>query len=246
MSIYAKLQKARKLLNDSDLQKSGKNAFGTGFKYFELKDFMPKVNEIFADLGLLGATDFSGETMATLTIYDTDELTGGACLVFSCPKAEAGLRQGTPIQNVGAVQTYIRRYLWVQAMEITEDDQIDALADDQKISQTDINKQRQKTEAPPPPTLPQLKAKLEGAKDLPTLTAVWSGIPNKYKVQELINLKDACKAKLQGPSVEDKIMGCKTKDDLIALCNTLPPGDEAKYDLLIGEKMDEFMGIPAP
>lgn len=244
MNIYAKLQKARKLLNDCDIQKSGKNAFGTGFKYFELKDFMPKVNEIFVELGLLGATDFSGETMATLTIYDTDE--PATELVFSCPKAEAGLRQGTPIQNVGAMQQYIRRYLWVQAMEITEDDQIDSLADDQKISQADINKQRQKTESPPPPTLPQLKAKLEGAKDLPTLVAIWSGIPNKYKVQELINLKDACKAKLQEPSVEDKIMGCKSKEELIALCNSLPPGDETKYDLIIAEKMDEFMGIPAP
>ena len=244
MRIYAKLQKARKLLNDSDIQKSGKNAFGTGFKYFELKDFMPKVNDIFADLGLLGATDFSGETIATLTIYDTDE--PATTLVFSCPKAEAGLRQGTPIQNVGAMQTYCRRYLWVQAMEITEDDQIDSLADDQKISQTDINKQRQKTEAPPPPTLPELKAKLENAKDLPTLVATWSGIPNKYKVQELINLKDACKARLQEPSMEAKIMACKSKYELIALCNGLPPGDEAKYDIAIAEKMDKFLGIPAP
>ena len=33
-----------------------------------------------------------------------------------------------PIQNLGAVQTYIRRYLWVTAMEIVEHDALDSSA----------------------------------------------------------------------------------------------------------------------
>ncbi len=32
------------------------------------------------------------------------------------------------VQNLGAVQTYIRRYLWVAALEIVEHDVVDASA----------------------------------------------------------------------------------------------------------------------
>jgi hypothetical protein len=40
--------------------------------------------------------------------------------------ADANLKGAHPIQNLGAVETYTRRYLWVTAMEIVEHDVLDA------------------------------------------------------------------------------------------------------------------------
>jgi hypothetical protein len=42
--------------------------------------------------------------------------------------AEANLKGCHPIQNLGAVETYTRRYLWVSAMEIVEHDALDSSA----------------------------------------------------------------------------------------------------------------------
>jgi hypothetical protein len=41
--------------------------------------------------------------------------------------AEANLKGCHPIQNLGAVQTYIRRYLWITALEITDNDIVDTV-----------------------------------------------------------------------------------------------------------------------
>jgi hypothetical protein len=40
--------------------------------------------------------------------------------------ADANLKGCHPIQNLGAVETYTRRYLWVSAMEIVEHDALDS------------------------------------------------------------------------------------------------------------------------
>jgi hypothetical protein len=48
------------------------------------------------------------------------------------------------IQNLGAVQTYLRRYLWVAAMEIVEHDSLDATTgkDDSKKAEPTIESPR--------------------------------------------------------------------------------------------------------
>ncbi|BBM37657.1 hypothetical protein JCM16775_0347 [Leptotrichia hofstadii] len=56
MNIYEKLQKARVELQSLGLKMGGHNKF-SGFKYFELKDFLPKVNEIFENLKLFSKFD---------------------------------------------------------------------------------------------------------------------------------------------------------------------------------------------
>jgi hypothetical protein len=53
MSVYKKLQKARVMLHESQLNKSGKNKFAN-FNYFELGDFIPQVTSIFDKVGLCG------------------------------------------------------------------------------------------------------------------------------------------------------------------------------------------------
>ena len=45
---------------------------------------------------------------------------------ITSPMAEANLKGCHPIQNLGAVESYTRRYLWVAALEIIEHDGIDS------------------------------------------------------------------------------------------------------------------------
>lgn len=119
--VYQKLQTARIKLQSMTLKKSGHNKFA-GYQYFELGDFLPTINEIFHELGLCSTVSFDNE-LATLKIVDVE--TGGM-IRFTSPMAEAQLKGCHPIQNLGAVETYQRRYLYVTALEIVEHDALDA------------------------------------------------------------------------------------------------------------------------
>ena len=123
MTAYQKLMEARIALQGKKLAKTGKNKFA-GYSYFELGDFLPTVQEIFLDLGLCGVISY-GVEKADLTICDVgnpeDKIT------ISSPMSSASLKGAHEIQNLGAVQTYLRRYLWVTAMEIVEHDALDAV-----------------------------------------------------------------------------------------------------------------------
>lgn len=121
MSVHKKLMQARIELQGTQLKKSGLNKFA-GYSYFELGDFLPTIQAIFNRLGLCGVVSYSIE-YATLTITDTED---GTVIVITSPMAEANLKGTHPIQNLGAVETYSRRYLWMTAMEIVEHDILDA------------------------------------------------------------------------------------------------------------------------
>lgn len=121
MSVYKKLQQARLMLQNTKLTKSGKNKFA-GYEYFELGDFLPQIQKICADVGLCGLVSFNNE-MAYLTMHDTD---GDSFTVFTSPMSSAALKGCHDVQNLGAVQTYLRRYLWTNAFEIVEHDALDA------------------------------------------------------------------------------------------------------------------------
>lgn len=120
MSIYAKLAQARVKLQKENLKKTGNNR---SFKYFELKDFLPRVNEIFDELKMCSVVRYSSE-LATLTIYDCEK---DESIEFTSPMVQKALPSGTEIQNLGAIQTYQRRYLYLTALEIVEDDLVDSI-----------------------------------------------------------------------------------------------------------------------
>ena len=123
MGVHKKLMEARIALQAAPLKKSGHNKFA-GYQYFELGDFLPTINQIFYKVGLCGVVSFDKE-LATLCITDTDD---GSQIVLTSPMADANLKGCHPIQNLGAVETYTRRYLWVSAMEIVEHDALDSSA----------------------------------------------------------------------------------------------------------------------
>jgi len=120
-SIYKKLMAARVAFNAIPLKKSGLNKFA-GYSYFQLADFLPQAQQTFNDIGLCGVISY-GLEIATLTIYDMDT---DQKIEITSPMAEANLKGSHPIQNLGAVETYTRRYLWMTALELVEHDAIDS------------------------------------------------------------------------------------------------------------------------
>ena len=119
--VHKALMEARIQLQGMKLNKSGHNKFA-GYHYFELGDFLPQTMEIFQQNNLCGTISF-GTELATLTITHLED---DSQIVITSPMAEANLKGSHPIQNLGAVETYSRRYLWVAAMEIVEHDALDA------------------------------------------------------------------------------------------------------------------------
>lgn len=121
MGVHKKLMEARIALQAAPLKKSGHNKFA-GYQYFELGDFLPQINEIFYKKGLCGVISYTKD-YADLTITDVDD---GTSISISSPMVEANLKGAHAIQNLGAVETYQRRYLWMTAMEIVEHDALDS------------------------------------------------------------------------------------------------------------------------
>jgi hypothetical protein len=113
---------ARLKLQAADLKKSGHNKFA-GYKYFELGDFLPTIQEICNEVGICGTVTFYTD-IAVLTVTDMNDAT--QFIEFKCPMSSAALKGCHEVQNLGAVQTYLRRYLWTNAFEIVEHDSIDS------------------------------------------------------------------------------------------------------------------------
>ena len=140
MNVYKKLQKARVALQNFELSKSGWNDYGK-YKYLELGDFLPAIVPIFDNLGLCSifrieepyseyheGVEIKCPALAKLMIIDTDQ--PGEMITFSSEIAEGGIKGASPIQQLGGVHTYMRRYLWMEALELAIADEIEAPAKD--------------------------------------------------------------------------------------------------------------------
>lgn len=121
MNIYEKLQKCRVELQNKGLSKTGNNKFAN-YTYFELSDFLPTINQMCLDHKLMTQTSFTNE-LATLKIINAEA--PEEVIEFTSPMASAQLKGCHDIQNLGAVETYQRRYLLVTAFEIVENDALD-------------------------------------------------------------------------------------------------------------------------
>lgn len=133
VNVYQKLQNARVELQKLNIKKSGENKY-SNFKYFELRDFIPPLNDILLKNGL--STNFSIiDKQANLFVINTDNPDDN--ILFTSPIAEAPLKGCTPIQSVGAIHTYMKRYLYLNALEITEDDILDKEAGKPNVDKSD-------------------------------------------------------------------------------------------------------------
>lgn len=124
-NVLKKLMECRIALNGMDIKKTGKNR---NMIYFELRDFLPQTMKLFSAQKLAGFISF-GQEVATLKIVDLED---GSEVDITSPMSSCNLPNCHPVQNLGAVQTYLRRYLWTTAMELLESDQLDSSIDTSK------------------------------------------------------------------------------------------------------------------
>jgi hypothetical protein len=117
LKVYKKLVEVRNELQTMPLSKSGHNKFA-GYKYFELGDFLPSIQTLFKKHGLCDVISFTQE-LATMVVYDVED---GSSATFTSPMGSAQLKGCHEVQNIGAVETYQRRYLYVTALAIVEHD----------------------------------------------------------------------------------------------------------------------------
>lgn len=129
MNVYQKLNLARSKFHNTEIKKTGYNKFAS-YKYFELADFIVPALGIFDEVGLTALISF-GKESADLRIINTEK--PEEVIVIESPMSEANLKGCHPVQNLGAVQTYIRRYLWVAALEIVEHDALDQPINEQNV-----------------------------------------------------------------------------------------------------------------
>lgn len=128
MKVYKKLVEARLKLQGMELSKSGHNKFA-GYRYFELGDFLPAIQSIFKEVGLCDVISFD-QNIAVMNIYDVED---GSFVTFTSPMGSAQLKGCHEVQNIGAVETYQRRYLYVTALAIVEHDALDAVTGSQAV-----------------------------------------------------------------------------------------------------------------
>ena len=148
-NIYAKMASVKSKL--IGLKKGGKNEF-SHYNYFELGDILPVLTPALEEERLFMQTQFSAmEQIAKLIIIDID--IPESKIEFEIKFAECALKGAHEIQNLGAAQTYTRRYLIMTAFDIAEADIVDGGAelDEEKAAQ----KKNQQT--PPQDELAQLR-----------------------------------------------------------------------------------------
>ena len=128
-NVYQKLLKARAMFLNADPKKSGKN-MQLAFKYFELDDIVPIATKIFEEVGLISLVAFEDEQaiMSIVNIENPDD-----SVSFSAPfkpiepiVSNAGKQVTNEMQALGSSITYMRRYLYMIALDICEPDGIDA------------------------------------------------------------------------------------------------------------------------
>ena len=129
MSIYKKLSDAREHFHALELKKTGHNKFA-GYKYFELGDFLIPALSVLKIYGIVSVISF-GKEIATMKMIDIDK--PDDFIEITSPMSSAALKGAHEIQNLGAVQTYLRRYLWVAALEIVEHDALDSSKPVEKV-----------------------------------------------------------------------------------------------------------------
>ncbi len=128
MNIHQRIASIKKELHESPLKKSGHNKYA-GFKYHELADFLPRIVELNAKYQINDTIEITRELAHLHLSYNNDKVT------ITVPFADAEMlgKGGTAssvdaIQRLGATITYLRRYLYLTAYGIVENDVVDSQA----------------------------------------------------------------------------------------------------------------------
>ena len=130
-NIYQKLMEVRTNFHKLELKKSGHNKFAN-FKYFELGDFLVPATKLLNEIGLCPIITFTDE-LAKMTLVNTDN--PSETIEFTSPMRDLELKGANSMQSLGGCETYQSRYLYIQLLNIVENDSFD------RVSGTEDNKE---------------------------------------------------------------------------------------------------------
>lgn len=120
MTVFEKINEARLRFQNAGVKKSGENKFA-GYKYYELSDILPFINQIANELKFCCVINYK-EDLATLDFCDIEK---DEKITFTCPMCKTTVKGATEVQCEGAVITYLKRYLYQNCFEIVEGDMLD-------------------------------------------------------------------------------------------------------------------------
>ena len=128
ISLKSKINEIRLLLS-TEMTKSGKNTYSK-YDYFQLKDFMPRALALFNEKGIytkfwvgLKKIELPTEKI-TKTVFDENGVQTGVA-VTEKETAACLLSGAQPIQNLGGKSTYMKRYMYMDLLEINENDKVE-------------------------------------------------------------------------------------------------------------------------
>jgi len=152
MNVWQKLAQARRMVSEAGLSKSGVNDYA-GWTYMELGDVVGVQTQVFAEVGLVEVFTFepavperrvvdkeTGEVtvtggrpaLATSTVVNVDnpeetiEFRLSWLQVEEIVSKRTGQASQNALQRQGSEQTYLRRYLKMQVLDLAVPDEVDA------------------------------------------------------------------------------------------------------------------------
>ena len=182
-------------LQNSKIKKSGINKYAD-FEYYELADFLPRLNELMLQYGINDKFTIE-EDKATLTLIKGEETQSYNIPFerFDTPLNKNGSPSMQDIQYLGALNTYYKRYLYLNAFGITDGEVIDSM-DNNEIqkgakSTKKVTKATEKKEQPKGADLPIQESQIERIKELYTAEELMPLMRHigKVKVTELTLLE---------------------------------------------------------
>ena len=136
------MAEARVKIAEIGMKKNGKNSFA-GYTYFELSDILPAVNSVNKELKLLSVFSFA-DKVATLCVINGEKPEEVITFEFAYSPDGASLKGCHKVQNDGAVQTYVKRYLYQNAYEIAEGDALDSTMNPNEMTKN-VSKPKKKS-----------------------------------------------------------------------------------------------------
>lgn len=132
LQLLNKVTQAKRMLRKRNIRQSGFNGHGR-YHYFELKDIIPHIEEVFDEL-LLGSYYEFDDEYALLYIYDQETMYEHSWYtpIKTPSMPENKVDTGVHMKAIQSTQTYARRALWLQALDILEPNVIEMDTDEKK------------------------------------------------------------------------------------------------------------------
>ena len=145
LNIYMRLAKARLAVQKRCTKKSGYNKFAD-YHYFTLDDILSPTTDELEKQGLIALFNIKRRKLPFVESERLEsveglieevgllEITDGTnSITFEIPTAEVAIKGAMLIQNLGGKNSYVKRYLYLNAMELSEEsDPIDSSKPDEK------------------------------------------------------------------------------------------------------------------